>query len=365
MTVVAFHHLRRLLDDTGIAQHATYAVVARAHGYCLDDNARGLLLASALRRTGRHGALADTLFARTAAFVQHAWAEDTHRFRNFMGYDRRWLDEAGSEDSHGRAVWALGVTARDAPDRDTLRWAQELLDRAAPPLPGFTSPRALACGLIGLAACQGASGAPDQSGLRAQLAGRLCDHLRDNRRPRWVWFENSLTYDNARLCEAMLAAGQADGRADWVAAGLDTLEWLCGTERSESGLFSPVGSEGFWTRAGPRARYDQQPIEAAATVSAALLAWRITGSAVWLSRAEAAHAWFGGANDLGQGLVVTETGACRDGLHPGRVNANQGAESTLAWLQADLEWSDARPAAAWTPDGITAPIAHAAASPVP
>ena len=330
-------HLWRLLDDTGIAQHATHHVVARTHGYCLDDNARGLLLATGLQRAGLHRERADLLFARTAAFVQHAWNDGAGRFRNFMGYDRRWLEEAGSEDSHGRAVWALGVTMGDAPDDDARRWALEMLDRAAPALRGFSSPRALASGLLGLAACGSGTGAPDWAPLRAALADRLLDHLRDSRGPDWVWFERTLSYDNARLAQAMLAAGQRDARPDWLEAGLDALDWLCRAQSFASGRFAPVGSDGGWTRGGDRARFDQQPIKAAATVSAALLAWRLAGDARWRDEAVRAHAWFLGANALGQPLRVAATGACRDGLHPDRVNANQGAESTLAWLQADLE----------------------------
>ena len=336
-------HLFRLLDDTGIAQHATYAVVARDHGYCLDDNARGLLLAATLRRLGIHAVEADMLFTRTAAFVQHAWNLERGRFRNFMSYDRRWLDEVGSEDSHGRAVWALGITARDAPDDDVRRWAQEVLDRAVPALPAFTSPRAIAFGLLGLAAWQGSGGAPDTAAMRARLAGRLSDHLRDSQTPDWVWFEGSLSYDNARLPEAMLAAGQVDDRPEWRAIGLETLQWLCRVQTSKAGAFSPIGSDGFWTRGGLRARFDQQPIEAAGGVSCALLAYRVTRDTAWLREAERAHAWFRGANDTGQALVLTPTGACRDGLQPARVNANQGAESTLAWLQADFELAEAQP----------------------
>lgn len=342
-------HLMRLLDDTGIAQHATYAVVARAHGYCVDDNARGLILAATLARRGVCPAESRLLFDRAAAFLQHAWNPDAGRFRNFMGYDRRWADEAGSEDSHGRAVWALGVVLRDAEGDlegdDARRWAGEMLDRAVPALPGFTSPRALACGLLGLVAAGQAPDGPDLARLRDRLAGRLCDHLRDNRRPDWTWFEASLSYDNARLPEAVLAAGVAAGRPDWLAAGLDTLSWLCRVQTSAAGCFAPVGNAGFWAHGGTRARFDQQPIEAAATISAALGAWRATGDAGWLAEARRAHAWFEGANDLGEPLVVARTGACRDGLHPGRVNANQGAESTLAWLQADLDLAGWRAAA--------------------
>ncbi len=333
-------HLASLLDDTGIAQHATYAVAARDHGYCLDDNARGLLYAVSLQRHSLHRDVAERLFARTAAFVQHAWNADLNRFRNFMAFDRRWLEEKGSQDSHGRAVWALGRVVSEARDADVRRWAIELLERSAPPLSSFASPRALAFGLLGLTAWAAGEPGRDVADLRSRLADRLCDHLRDHRQPDWIWFEAGLSYDNPRLCHALIAAGDQAERPDWVAAGLDTLHWLNGTE-TRDGRFSPVGSRGFWQRGGDRACFDQQPIEAAATVAASLCAARVTGERFWFDAAYRAHAWFLGENDLGARLVVERTGGCRDGLHPDRVNANQGAESTLAWLQADLEMQEA------------------------
>ena len=333
-------HLASLLDDTGVAQHATYAVAAREHGYCLDDNARGLLYAVSLQRMGLHPDLAGPLFARTASFVQHAWNEPAGRFRNFMAYDRTWLEDAGSQDSHGRAVWVLGRVVLDAPDPDARLWAVELLERSVPALLGFASPRAVAFGLLGLVGWTAGEKGRDVGALRARLADRLCEHLRDSRRPDWVWFEDVLSYDNPRLCHALISAGDQAGRADWVAAGLDTLRWLDGTE-TVSGQFSPVGSDGFWQRGGRRARFDQQPIEAAATVAASLCAARVTGERTWFDAARRAHGWFLGENDLGLRLVVEHSGGCRDGLHPDRANANQGAESTLAWLQADLEFREA------------------------
>jgi len=333
-------HLVTLLDDTGIAQHATYAVATRDHGYCLDDNARGLLYAVSLRRLSLHRDLADRLFARTAAFVQHAWNADASRFRNFMAFDRRWLEDEGSQDSHGRAVWVLGRVVSDAPDPDAQRWAVELLERSAPALPSFASPRALAFGLLGLTAWAAGEAGRNVDDLRCQLAERLCDHFRDNRQPGWLWFEAGLSYDNARLCHALIVAGDQAGRPDWVVAGLDTLRWLHASE-TNGGRFSPVGSKGFWQRGGERACFDQQPIEAAAAVAASLCAARVTGERFWFDAACCAHAWFLGENDLCLRLVVEQTGGCRDGLHSDRVNANQGAESTLAWLQADLDMQEA------------------------
>ncbi|MBE7209551.1 MAG: hypothetical protein INR65_00890 [Gluconacetobacter diazotrophicus] len=341
-TFPALSHLEALLDGTGVLQHATFGVAAREHGYCLDDNARALILAARLRERWPELPVAGRLWARTAAFVQHAWDPGRGVFRNFMSFDRRWLEARGSDDSHGRAVWALGsVAGSAAADEDARNWASWLLGEAAPRLPVLRSPRAIALGLLGLAAAGNGGGAERWTELAERLGGRLGEHLGDERRPGWCWFESALSYDNARLPQALLAAGRRFGRPDWREAGLETLDWLCGVQRTERGGFRPVGSNGFFPRGGERALFDQQPIEAAAAVSACLEAWRWCGEERWLERARQAHAWFTGDNDLGVALAVVATGGCRDGLHPDRVNANQGAESTLAWLLADGEMADA------------------------
>ena len=331
-------HLEALLDDTGIAQHATYDVVARKHGYCLDDNARALILAVGLEAEWPGLPVVSRLRARVAAFVQHAWDQDRGVFRNFMSFDRQWLEAVGSDDSHGRTVGALGLVARDGASVDTRAWARWLLELAAPRLRKLTSPRALAAGLLGLATAGGDDALSHcWAPLCAHLANRLCDHLRDASRSDWVWFETSLSYDNSRIPQALLKAGAVFGREEWHRAGLETLEWLCAVQTSERGQFRPIGSDGFYARGGVRALFDQQPLEAAATVAACLEAWRLTAQSRWLDRAQQAHSWFLGANDLDRSLIVPDTGGCRDGLHRDRLNANQGAESTLAWLQADLD----------------------------
>lgn len=335
-------HLRRLLDSTGVAQHALHAVVDRAHGYCLDDNARGLMLATLLPPGGRgdeRGApLGEELFARAAAFVQHAWNAEAGRFRNFMGYDRRWLEERGSEDSHGRAVWALGGVVRRAGGPDSRAWAHGLLERSVEPLAGFTSPRAWAFALLGVVDYLAAR--PEDLRfvrLRADLVEPLRGHLLGNRRPGWTWFEDVLSYDNARLAQALVAAGRQAGRADWQADGLEALEWLCGVQTAGPGHFRPIGSAGFWRRGGERAVFDQQPLEAGASVAACLEAWRATRSLRWLAEARRAYDWFLGANDLGEPLHDPVTGGCHDGLLSDRVNGNQGGESTLAFVLATVE----------------------------
>lgn len=328
-------HLTRLLDRTGIAQHATHAIVDRAHGYCLDDNARGLLLATLM---GPDASVPAGLFDVTAAFVQHAWDAGTGRFRNFMAYDRRWLDVVGSDDSHGRAVWALGTVAARAEEQGHRTWAYGLLERAAPSTLTLTSLRAWAFGLLGVVEALDAR--PEDlrlQRLRRQLAERLYDHLRGSRRAGWTWFEDVVSYDNARLPQALMAAGRQAGQAAWFASAIEALGWLCRVQRAEGGHFRPIGSEGFWRRDADRAVYDQQPLEASATVGACVAAWRLTGNSDWLTEAHRAFAWFLGDNDLGEPLRDAVTGGCRDGLLCDRVNENQGAESTLAFLMATTE----------------------------
>ena len=339
--------LARLLDSTGIAQHAVHAVADRAHGYCLDDNARGLMLATLLPNGAHQAPLTEELFARTAAFVQHAWNGEAERFRNFMGYDRRWLEEVGSEDSHARAVWALGAVVRRAHEPGRRIWAYSLLERSIEPVPGFTSPRAWAFALLGVVDYLAVR--PEDLrfvGFRGILADRLRDHLQSNRRPDWTWFEDVLSYDNARLAQAVIAAGHQAGRMDWQGEGLEALEWLCEAQTADVGHFRPIGSNGFWRRGIARAVFDQQPLEAGASVAACLEAWRSTHSLRWLTEARTAFDWFLGANDLGESLHDPATGGCHDGLLCDRVNGNQGGESTLAFLLATVELRTALASAA-------------------
>jgi glycosyltransferase involved in cell wall biosynthesis len=337
LPTVRFGHLSNLLDSTGIAQHATHAVPDRAHGYCLDDNARGLLLAALLPRLPSRERRPDSLGTRTAAFVQHAWNGQKGRFRNFMSYDRRWLEDVGSEDSHGRALWALGALAAATEEKPERSWSAALLEEAAAAAETFRSPRAWAFSILGLTEYLRARPEDRRLGrLRAELCQHLCASLPE-RGAEWLWFEDVLTYDNARLPQALIMAGLQAKNPEWGAAGRDSLEWLCNVHRAESGHFRPIGSNGFWRRGGPRARFDQQPLEAAAAVSACLAAWQESRSLRWLAEARRAYEWFTGSNDLGEPLIDAQTGACCDGLLCDRVNANQGAESTLAFLLATVE----------------------------
>lgn len=325
-------HLLSMCDDTGLFQHAVHSVPDRAHGYCVDDNARALLLACALNAPGEL-ALSETLIARFAAFVQHAWNPATRRFRNFMSFERTWLEESGSEDSHGRTLWALGECALRDASLSRRRWASALFNQALPAAENFTSPRAWAFTLLGLDAYFQTVGVDAfAKGLRRLLADRLISCLSAVESSDWVWFEEGLAYDNARLPQALIMTGASIGSRPYIEAGLKTLSWLMTQQTAPSGFFRPVGTEGFADRRRQPRMFDQQPLEATATISACLAAWRADGNVKWKADAARVFEWFLGSNDLALSLADLKTGSCRDGLHPNRINENQGGESVVSYL---------------------------------
>jgi hypothetical protein len=326
-------HFLSMCDDTGLFQHAVHSVPDRSHGYCVDDNARALLLACALNNPGEQS-LSEALTARFAAFVQHAWNPDTRRFRNFMGFNRTWLEASGSEDSHARTLWALGECARTDSSPSRRRWAASLFAEALRPAEAFRSPRAWAFTLLGLDAYCAA--APDDlraREIRAVLADKLMGILASVETPEWVWFEEGLTYDNARLPQALMVTGMATQTRGYVDAGLRSLRWLMTQQTASTGHFRPVGTAGFGEQRKPARAFDQQPVEATATIAACLAAWRADDDDTrWEIMATSAFAWFLGSNDLSVPLVDLQTGSCRDGLHPDRANENRGGESVVCYL---------------------------------
>lgn len=328
-----FDHLQRLTDSTGMFQHATYTIPHFAEGYCTDDNARALLLTVLLDELGQDDPEVQRLAMTSAAFLQAAFDRDRKRFRNFMSFDRRWLEEVGSEDCQGRALWALGACVGRSRRPDLPAWAASHFELALPPVPEMTSPRAWAFGLLGV-----------QEYLRRFGGDRVCGQARDaltallvglyerTATPDWPWFEDILSYDNARLPHALIASGRDGGDSRALEIGLLALGWLVEVQRSPQGHFRAIGCHGFYRKGGMPARFDQQPIEANATVAACLEAYRATQDPRWMNEARSSFEWFLGRNDLGQELYDPATGGCCDGLQEDRVNRNQGAESTLAFL---------------------------------
>jgi glycosyltransferase involved in cell wall biosynthesis len=334
---VKLDHLHRMTDMTGILQHALFTVPNYSEGYTTDDNARALMVGALLEELGNREASA--LASRYLAFISYAFNPKTKRFRNFMDYQRNWLEASGSDDSHGRALWALGTVLGRSNTAALQSMAGQLFEQALPTILKTTSPRAWAFALIGIHEYLRRFAGDRRADLvREQLAGRLLELYQTNNSEKWHWFEDRLSYCNAALPHAMLLCGQWIPNDDMTAAGLESLTWLTDLQRAKKGgHFVPIGSNGFYRKGGKRARFDQQPVEAQATVSACLEAYRITGDSRWRKEAGRAFNWFSGRNDLNLPVYDPTTGGCRDGLHPDRPNENQGAESTLAYLQALVE----------------------------
>jgi hypothetical protein len=308
-----------------------------SEGYCTDDNARAFILAVLLDALDENQARVRSLGTVYAAFLQHAFDPASGRFHSHMSFDRRWLD-GRSEDCHGRALWALGTAAGRSTHRGFRVLAAQLFGQALPVVAGFTSPRAWAFTLLGIHEyLRRMGGERSVQQMREVLTGRLEALLAAVKQPDWIWFEDVLTYDNAKLSHALITSGHAMERPEMVERGLETLRWLMEVQTSENDHFRPIGSNGWWRRGGPRATFDQQPVDAHASVSACLAAYRMTSDAVWLKHAQRAFDWFLGWNDLGLELYSPTTGGCRDALHSDRVNSNEGAESTLAFLMALAE----------------------------
>ena len=328
-------HLLRMTDSTGLLQHARFTLPNYADGYCTDDNARALLLAMYLEDMGLDTPETRRATTRYAALLNAAFDPRRRRFRNFLGFDRRWLEEesAGSDDCFGRAVCALGACIGRSKQRSLQSWATEPFHIALANSGELTSPRAWAATLIGIHEyLRRLSGDRLVNEVRETLTQRLIDLYEQNASDDWPWFEDSLSYDNARLSQAMILSGYWTSNAKAMEIGLRTLEWLSELQRAPRGHFRPIGSNGFYRRGGHRADFDQQPIEALAMVSACVEAYRTTEDSRWLNEARLAFEWFLGRNDLGLELYDASTGGCYDGLHADRVNENQGAESTLAFL---------------------------------
>lgn len=331
-------HILRMSDATGMLQHARLSVPNFTHGYCTDDNARALLLTLLWRTLGESFPGISRLETSCMAFLAHALHPESKRFRNFMGYDRRWLEDTGSEDSHGRALWALGVCAEQSRDHGLRGLSEQLFTEALPAAADLTHPRSWAFVLLGLDAYLHRHPSERRAvRLRTILVDRIMNRFAGHTRGEWHWLADDATYGNARLPHALILSGPEMKNAAVLETGLQSLNWLLRIQTSDTGNFQPIGSDGFYHRHGTRAFYDQQPIEIQATVSACLGAYRATSDNQWLKKAHDVFEWFLGHNDLGLMIYDTRTGGCRDALHSDRVNENQGAESTLAFHLALAE----------------------------
>jgi len=341
-------HWNRLTDDTGMLQHSIFTTPNRREGYTTDDNARALILAVLLEQLDNDRHRKTDLPSSNSSgqylylslpFLEHAFNTAKGRFKNFLRYDRRWNEPVGSEDCHGRALWGIGTVLGRSDDQGLRGAAGRLFEFSLPAALEFSSPRAWAYTLLGIQEyLTSYPGDRDAQKIRSALSRRLLEMYESIRSSDWKWFENILAYGNARLPQALLLVGSACSDDRMVSAGLEALDWLTATQRCETnGHFVPIGSQGFYRQGGEKARFDQQPLEAAGAVSASLQAYRVTGDSRWRNEAWSAFNWFLGDNDLQLPLYDSVTGGCRDGLHPDRVNENQGAESTLSFLMALLE----------------------------
>lgn len=331
--LVQISGIAAMTDDVGIIQHSIQGIPDRRHGYCIDDNCRALRLICETR--AGDPAERQRLALIYAAFVEHAWHEEAGCFRNFMGYDRRWLEAEGSPDSNGRTLWALGHVMRAAPQDFLRRWATDLFNKALPLVEQLSSPRAIAFSVLGMAAVLQAEPGHEQCrALLRKAASQFDGLLEEAKRPAWPWFEIVLAYDNARLPQAMIEAGHALNDRSAIVTGLSTLRWLLDQQTSPRGHFRPVGTESFGLAFAPPATFDQQPLEATATIEACLSAYRVDADSFWIDAARKAAHWFEGKNDLGTPLANAGGTLCYDGLTRQGVNLNMGAESILALQMA-------------------------------
>lgn len=335
---IKYDHLLRMTDGVGMLQHSRFTVPNREHGYCVDDNARALIVTVTAQDFEPLATSLKDLASIYLSFLDHAFNYDTGLFRNFMSYERLWLEEKGSEDSHGRALWSLGVAVALGRNEGQVSHAADLFKRALPAAEHFTSPRAVAFVIIGIHALL--SRYPGNSQMETMckiLSNKVMQWFRNTASEDWPWCEDTLTYDNARLPQALLLSGQLFGDDNMLQAALRALNWLKEIQHDESGCyFAAIGNHGWFARGAEKAQFDQQPIEAAAMVDTCIDAFNYTGDQEWITYAYLCLNWYQGDNELHIPLYDHTTGGCRDGLQAQSANDNQGAESTLCWLMALL-----------------------------
>lgn len=335
---IKLDHLFRMTDGTGILQHSKHSIPNRQHGYCVDDNARALIVAIMIQDLHPRDSSMTDLITVYLSFLHHAFNNQNGWFRNFLSYDRNWLEEAGSEDSYGRALWALGVAVALGRNKGQTGLATDLFQQALNSAEQFNFPRAVAFTIIATHAYLRRNEKDRKvKDLCKLLSQRLINWFKASATEDWPWFEDILTYDNARLPQALLLSGRLFGDDEMIQTGLRSLSWLQKIQTDEAGQhFSAIGNNGWYTKNGDKAQFDQQPIEAAAMIDACMEAFRCTQDKNWIDVAYQCLNWYLGDNDLQTPLYAHSTGGCRDGLEAEGVNENQGAESSLCWLMALL-----------------------------
>ena len=326
-------HLEAMTGPLGIWQHARGVTPDEDHGTCTDDVARALTV-DLLHQRSLGWEAVQTSALRSMSYLAAAFDSSLGEFRNFRRADGKW-HTAASQDSQGRALLSIGIAVRDAPEMTMRVEARALLTAALPGARKLSSPRAMASAILGCDAALtgGMTGEAELvfGSLVKRLRGMFCDLDLDGE---WPWPEETLTYENALLPRALIVAGRRLGDAKLRSTGLVVLDWLIEVQSSRRGIFTPIGNDGWWNHGGPRAEFDQQPIEATALILAAVAAYESTQDTGYIRAAEAAYAWFLGDNNVGLVVADAATGGCHDGLAEDHVNVNQGAESTLMWLTA-------------------------------
>jgi len=327
-------HVLRLTDDTGIVQHAKYGIPNLKEGYCLDDNARALIMAlMAHKRSGSREAF--ELLPIYLSYIHYMQTDDGN-FRNFMSFSRQYLDDVGSEDSFGRTIWSLGYLIANATSNSYKEFATEVFQRSFPHFRSLTFLRGMANTIIGISLYLQMN--PTDEGMVNELI-RLTEPLMEaydkNHTDNWHWFEETMTYDNAILPLALLHSSQITGNEHVKTVALRAMEFLDNLTLS-SGYLTPVGNEGWYTRGGKFPLYDQQAIETMAMVLMHFQAYQLFRKPEHIEKMFLCYKWFLGENSLRAPLYDHETKGCCDGLLPTGINRNQGAESTLAYLISHL-----------------------------
>jgi glycosyltransferase involved in cell wall biosynthesis len=335
---IKLDHLFTMSDHTGIFQHAIYNVPNYHEAYCTDDNARAFIFTVLLEELRGADDAVQRLASSYLAFLWHAFDANTCRFRNFMSFSREWLEVHGSEDSHARALWAVATALGRSQNPGHRALCALLFQRGLPCVARFSSPRAWAFSLIAIHEyLRTLSGDRVVAQMRDTLTTMLVDLYLANSSEGWRWFERIATYDNAKLSHALILSGHWTSQGETLEIGLVSLRWLVESQTAPDGHFAPIGCHGFWPRGGEKARFDQQPLEAHATISACLEAFSVTRDTWWKDAAQRCFQWFLGRNDLGLPLYDAATGGCRDALLQDHLNQNQGAESSLAFYLSQIE----------------------------